>query len=427
MSDNERIESFQGDQRFKAIFDNASYGIALVDLNFKFQDVNNYLCRMWGYSKKELLKKKFTDITHPDEVNRDSRAVKRLIRGEIPVYKIEKRYIKKDQSVIWGTIAVSVIKDTHKRPQYLLAMIEDVSRQREAEVALRESEQKYRILVEKSHDGVAIISLKGEMKFANQYLADLLGYKVEEMIGQNVLKFTHPDFHQMVINIIKKFKAGKTSFRFEAADLTRDGRRVDIEDTVSRIDFDGEPCGLVIVRDITERQIAENEVKKVYSQLQATIDSTNDGILTIGSDGKVLNCNRRFTELWRIPEKLIKTKNDQKLLAFVLKQLADPEAFLKKVKELYGSSAVSTDRIVFKDGRVFERFSMPLLDNQVNVGRVWSFRNITEQVRYNQIMAQSNHDLEAMNQAMVGREKKMIELKMEIKRLNAQIKKLTAS
>ena len=95
--------------------------------------------------------------------------------------------------------------------------------------------------------------------------------------------------------------------------------------------------------------------------LRAVLEATADGILVVDADGKVVTSNKRFAELWRIPEQLLATRDDRRLLDFVLEQLVDPDAFLARVRELYVSPSEQLDLLHFKDRRVFERFSEPLL------------------------------------------------------------------
>ncbi len=115
---------------------------------------------------------------------------------------------------------------------------------------------------------------------------------------------------------------------------------------------------------------------------QATIESTTDGILVVDSDGRWQSFNRKFLEMWRIPTEITGSGDDDAALEFVLDQVEDPAGFLAKVRELYEDPASeSYDELSFKDGRVLERYSQPqLIDGRV-VGRVWSFRDVTDRRR----------------------------------------------
>lgn len=123
-----------------------------------------------------------------------------------------------------------------------------------------------------------------------------------------------------------------------------------------------------------------SDTKESLSLLQSTMNSTADGILVVDRKGKASFFNKRFLKLWKIPKKVADSKDDKKLLGYVLKQLSNPDEFLKKVNYLYKHpSKESFDKIYFKDGRTFERLSIPqILDKKV-VGRVWSFRDVSRE------------------------------------------------
>jgi signal transduction histidine kinase len=134
-----------------------------------------------------------------------------------------------------------------------------------------------------------------------------------------------------------------------------------------------------LIQEVAEHKKAEEKLSELLSLLRATLEATADGILVIDTEGKVVSHNRKFLQLWHIPESLAEERDDDKLLAFVLDQLSDPEGFISEVKRLYSHPEESSnDTLKFKDGRVFERFSHPQKTGERIIGRVWSFRDVTE-------------------------------------------------
>ena len=147
-------------------------------------------------------------------------------------------------------------------------------------------------------------------------------------------------------------------------------------------------------QELAERKRAEAALHWSETQLQVTLESTDDGILAVDSKGKVIKANKRFAELWRIPQSIMDTGDDQALLNFILKQLSDPDAFLKKVQSLYTTDTVEMDTLAFKDGRIFERYTSPMMMEGAIIGRVWSFRDITGRKRQEKELSDKNAELE---------------------------------
>ena len=139
---------------------------------------------------------------------------------------------------------------------------------------------------------------------------------------------------------------------------------------------------LLTVSDISDRKRAEEDRRHSLSLLEAALESTADGILIVASDGRWSGFNQKFIDMWRIPEPVVNSGDDRRALEHVLGVVADPDGFLATVKEIYDDShGVSFDTVIMKDGRMIERYSQPHRVGDRIVGRVWSFRDITDQKR----------------------------------------------
>ncbi len=117
----------ENEERFRKVFEGGAIGMGFLGLNYKFERVNAILCTMLGYEESELVGKTFVDITHPDHIEEDRQNVARLLHGELPYYKTEKRYIRKNGDTIWASVTASVVHDEKDDPLYFLAMIEDIT------------------------------------------------------------------------------------------------------------------------------------------------------------------------------------------------------------------------------------------------------------------------------------------------------------
>lgn len=148
-------------------------------------------------------------------------------------------------------------------------------------------------------------------------------------------------------------------------------------------DAHGQPIRMIgTCWDVTELTEATQARERSLSLLQATIEATNDGILVVDRNRQVTICNQRFLNMWRIPPEVASSRQDEQMFASITDQLEEPDEFLRKIHELYALSDVeSTDLLRFKDGRVFERYSRPQRIGDTVVGRVWSFRDISERER----------------------------------------------
>lgn len=260
----------------------------------------------------------------------------------------------------------------------LVGVARDLTDLKQAERAL----QLTQLAVDRSADFVFWVDQSSRFLYVNDAACTRLGYSREELLRMSVSDIdTEYQAERWPEHWVELSRAGR--LRFESRHRTKSGDTYPVEIVANYIAIEGKEYNFAFARDISDR-------KRSYSLLQAAINSVADGLLVVDRHGKVTSANQRFLHLWNIPQTLVDDGDDEELLNFVVDQLQEPEAFLHKVRELYAHpQQESFDVVTFKDGRVFERYSRPqVLDNEI-VGRVWSFRDITEQKRAENALRES--------------------------------------
>ena len=160
-----------------------------------------------------------------------------------------------------------------------------------------------------------------------------------------------------------------------------------------------------VIQDITARKRAEREAEFKSTVIVTQQDTSPDGILLVNENARILSYNRKFVELWGIPEELVQTGNDETVLQWVVHQIQEPDAFIAKIRRLYEDrEAKSRDQVQTRHGRTVDRYSAPVVaPNGIYYGRVWYFRDITERVRTEQTIRDSEEKFRgAVDQSPVG-------------------------
>lgn len=294
-----------------------------------------------------------------------------------------------------------------------LIIATDITERKQAEDALRKSEEEHRNIITNIHELVYMTEIandfsSGKLRFVNSRTEDIIGYRPDEFIDDPELwyRIIHPDDYRALIEstrkIIESREAGVREFRLQHKE-TGEYRLME-DKIVPQVGENGEVVGIFgVARDITERSRVEVELEKSVSLLRATLESTADGILVVNREGKIVSLNQKFVDLWRIPKAILSTRDDNQALAFVLEQLKDPDLFLKKVRELYDQpDAESFDLLEFKDGRIFERYSRPHRVGGQSIGRVWSFRDVTEHRRSQVALQESQRTFSTLMSNLPG-------------------------
>jgi diguanylate cyclase (GGDEF)-like protein/PAS domain S-box-containing protein len=274
------------------------------------------------------------------------------------------------------------------------AELSQANKQLNIELTAREkSEALFRSLFELSPDAVVLIdphdpNVSWPVIDCNAVACLMNGYGRNELIGHSIdtLNVTSGTQVERITYLKQLREAG--NLKLETLHRHKNGNIFPIETSTSLITVGERELIIGIDRDISERKRAEAELEQSISTLHATLEATADGILVVDGQGKIASFNRRFVEMWRIQDSVIESGVDDQAVASVLDQLVDPQAFETKVREIYTEpDGESFDMLLLKDGRIFERYSRPQQIAGQSVGRVWSFRDITERKRAEEKLA----------------------------------------
>ena len=281
----------------------------------------------------------------------------------------------------------------------LVMSIRDLTDRRSFEVA-NDDEAKFRSLVHNAAALMMLVSPDGIVESTSGALVRLLGRDTERVVGhplESLVTSSQQAMLRATLTAAARRPQGASGATVVEVEMEHGlhGGPIPVELTiVNLIDDPTVRCFVVSGHDLTTRKRIEADLRSALSLLSATLDSTDDGILVVDREGQITSFNRRFLELWQVPEEVVASRDDATALGAVLEQLSNPETFMNRIAELYASpEADSHDVLHFRDGRVFDRYSKPHRVGGEIVGRVWCFRDMTERRRLeDQLAHQALHD-----------------------------------
>jgi len=264
ISAKKRVEEALWDsgEQFRAMFEVASIGMAQADVQTgQWLRVNHKMCAITGYSADEMLKMRILDITHPDDRKKDWEEFQRVVKGEAADYRLEKRYIRKDGSVVWVNVNMTIIRDVAGQPVRTIAAVEDITERKASEQQIRQLSR----AVEQSPISIILTNTKGDIHYVNPKFTEVTGYSLEEVVSRNprLLKSGHqsPGFYKKLWETIT---AGH-DWRGELGNRKKNGEIYWESALISPIkDEHGTITHFMALKeDITERKRAEQDVLEI--------------------------------------------------------------------------------------------------------------------------------------------------------------------
>jgi len=279
-------------EQFRAMFEVASIGMAQADVQTgRWLRVNHKMCAITGYSADEMLKMRVSDVTHPEDRQKDWEAFQQVVRGEAPDYHMEKRYVRKDGSVCWVNVNMTVTRNAGGHPIGTMTTIEDITGRKRKEENLR----RLATVVRDSNDAITIQDFDGGITAWNRGAEQMYGYSEKEALLMNIERLTAYGKVAEQKKFIRRLIAGEAITSFETQRVTKDGRILDVWMTVTKLmDGAGNSIGLATTeRDITEHKKREEHLKLISSALQVAASA----IVITDGNGVIEWINNAFTTL----------------------------------------------------------------------------------------------------------------------------------
>jgi PAS domain S-box-containing protein/putative nucleotidyltransferase with HDIG domain len=288
---------------FRATFEQAAVGIAHVGTDGAWLRVNQRLCDMLGYTREELLHTTFAAITHPDDVDANVERLRQLAAGDQETYDVDKRYLRKDGSLVWVRLVVALVRDEEGAPDYQVSVITDITERKRAEDALAASESRLKTIFENAPSGIALIdSLTGRICEANPAYARIAGRTIEEICELDWMSITHPDDLQADLDSTARMNAGETNgFQIKKRYLRPDGTTVWVDMTIAPVLVGDEahPQHVAMTRDIMADKAAEDLAARQTERIERALTSVIGIAGAIGElrDPYTAGHQRRVAEL----------------------------------------------------------------------------------------------------------------------------------
>src|SRR6185437_2300964 len=269
----------RGAARFRAVFDGAAIGIALVDPTGRPVQCNQALEDILGYTEAELTCMKFPDFTHPDDVQADLDLYQELINGKRDHYEIEKRYKRKDGQTVWGHLTVSMVQSQSNRPQLMVGMVEDISARKSAEEALRESEEMF-FKAFHGNPNPTLITCRsnGRIVEVNEAFCQWFGVSTADAKKMTTFDFKFWDKNEDREEFLKKLQKDRFVRNYRKTVTLPSGEERITQLSVQPITLRGEECLLTISVDVTQQIRAEEALKQSEERLQRGLEAARMGI-----------------------------------------------------------------------------------------------------------------------------------------------------
>ena len=286
---------------YNIIVEKGPLGIAVTDIDFRFLKVNTTMCNLLGYSAEELLAMRIEDISHPDDYANDFYQFNLLLTGKISSYTMEKRFIKKDNSILFCRLTANLNKDINGKPIYAIGYIENITEQKKSLQKIYEIEERYKAIHNMSGELIYVFDLKGNFIEINEAAEKRLGFTSEELKNVNVRSLiVNEDDIKLLDNRLSELIKGNKITATESYKIkNKHGEFLEIESNVSLLHKNDKPYTFIgIARDVTERNRIYSELKNSKDLYKLLVENQTDFIVKVDPEGSFLYVSPNYCEFF---------------------------------------------------------------------------------------------------------------------------------
>ncbi len=307
-----RVALRESESRYRLLADNAADVIWTANMKWRITYVSPSIKRLLGYTVEEMKKLAINDILTPDSLKQASKIIRNQMEimtpgSQHPPLSLTLEHVRKDGSTLWAEVMLSFLWDKDGKLSEIMGVTREITERKKAEEALRQSEQRYRLLAENVKDVIWIRDMNLKLTYTSPSVLEMSGYSVEEVMSMSLEESLTPASLELIRPVLDKVLAAGEKGQgdlpevlvLEAELIHKDGSIIPVEMKVNLLrDSDGQPTGFLgVTRDITERKKAEEALRESQEELQAIFDNARDGIALFDLEGRLLKVNKRVLEV----------------------------------------------------------------------------------------------------------------------------------
>ena len=285
------------EQQFRGAMQAASIGMSLVAPDGTFLAVNPALCELLGRDEETLTSCTWQELTHPDDLRDDEDLVQAILDGKIDTYRLLKRYLRPDGTVVWGDLSVSCVRDPDGTVRHLVSQITDLTARIEAEQALAVAEEHYRVIAEYGSDFVLRLDAGNQIVWVSPAIEKRLGHRPDDLIGPLRVDLLHPQDRWKVQAAVGALRSGSDVVSQDARLRHRDGTYTWWDITARRAEEASDESIVVSFHDIDSEVRARTALKASEERYHALLQNIQDAVVAIDAQGRITFASTAVVDL----------------------------------------------------------------------------------------------------------------------------------